>query len=117
MINITYVKLNFSIIFHLVGSSKNKTDGLSISSSAIDSRLHSPPDKREIRVCWLFVNPSVFITSSIYKEKKFTLNYGGLYTTRLAPTVEIFSLLETALPSLRWAAEIMYSSTVRFLKR
>jgi hypothetical protein len=32
----------------------------------MESRLHSPPDKQEIRVCLLFNRPNVFITSLVY---------------------------------------------------
>jgi hypothetical protein len=50
---------------YLVGSSKNKIDGLLNNSTPMESRLHSPPDKQEIRVCLLFVSPSVFIISLV----------------------------------------------------
>ena len=54
---------------YLVGSSKNKMSGLSINSSAMERRLHSPPDKQEIRVRRQFKRPSVCITPLICQIK------------------------------------------------
>jgi hypothetical protein len=43
--------------------------GLLNNSTPIESRLHSPPDKQEIRVRLLFIRPNVFITSLIYHNE------------------------------------------------
>jgi hypothetical protein len=51
-----------------VGSSKNKIVGLLTNSNPMESRLHSPPDKQEIRVRPVSVSPSVAITLSIYAQ-------------------------------------------------
>lgn len=56
------------LVRYLVGSSRNKMAGLSINSNPMASRLHSPPDKQETLVDWLFVNPKVFMISSICQK-------------------------------------------------
>lgn len=47
------------IISHLVGSSTNIIGGLVISSTPIDSRFFSPPDKHSTDVCSVLVSPSI----------------------------------------------------------
>lgn len=96
--------------------------GLSINSSPIDNLLHSPPDKRFTLVCCVFVSPSVFRICSIC-HTKFVFNSCFIFVkpvyrkkfNRL--TVDFFSLSETFFPNFKWAAAVMYSSTVKFFKR
>lgn len=54
---------------YVVGSSKNKTGGLSNNSKAIDRRFRCPPDKLPHRVNFERINWSVFRTLSIYGKK------------------------------------------------
>jgi hypothetical protein len=37
-------------------------------SSPMESRLHSPPDKWQTRVCRLSASPNIFMTCSIYAQ-------------------------------------------------
>lgn len=53
---------------YVVGSSKNSTAGLSISSSAMDRRFFWPPLSLEHRVCFAAASFNVFSRWSIWKE-------------------------------------------------
>jgi hypothetical protein len=64
---ITLLFNSFNSLQYLVGSSRNKMDGLLMISSPMASLLHSPPDKREMRVCRLSAKPNSFNTCSTYE--------------------------------------------------
>lgn len=60
-----FIKLQIIMKTHVVGSSKNKTGGLSNNSKAIDKRFRCPPDKLPHRVNFERINCNVFKTLSI----------------------------------------------------
>lgn len=112
------VSYKWLILYYLVGSSRNRTAGLSNNSRPIESRLRSPPDKFEILVRWLFISPKVFKIISICRSKFPKVNVLLLkFWDKWKNTINFFSLLETLLPSFRWLADIMYSSTDKSCKR
>lgn len=58
----------FTVDTYVVGSSRNITVGLLISSSAIESRFFWPPDNRFVIVFWCSYRPSNVKISSIYSK-------------------------------------------------
>jgi hypothetical protein len=66
MLGDTVVKISISLNHtYVVGSSKNKTNGLSINSNAIDKRFFCPPDKFEHLVFFETFKCNVFKILSI----------------------------------------------------
>lgn len=106
-----------------VGSSKNITDGLLISSSATLMRFFWPPDNEPHLVWYRSSKPSnsnvlwIWNASSKANQTPFR-NRGPSRSTRRYPCVLhtnfcLYSLV-TLNPNLRWAATVIASPTVRY---
>lgn len=106
---------------HVVGSSKNITVGLFISSIAIESRFFWPPDRRLVIVWSWSYKPSINKISSIYNIQMTKYKLGGRNWTKFqnikscifsTHTLASFSSYDTFGPSLRSAAMCIFSFTV-----
>lgn len=66
---------------HVVGSSRNMTRGLLMSSRAMESRFFCPPESRSARVFAVSVSPSVPKISAIYLFiKQLNVSFSTLFS-------------------------------------